>query len=137
TILRLESRDVIHSFWVPQLGGKGDLIPNRDNSMWLDPREPGLYLGNCAEYCGVQHANMLLRVIVHPAGDFEKWAAEQQRPAADDPQVQLGKETFRACVACHSVQGTSAKGSAGPDLTHLMSRQTIGGGVVENTAANL
>lgn len=140
TFLKLESRDVIHSFWVPQLGGKVALIPNRANSMWLDPREPGLYLGNCAEYCGTQHANMLLRVIVHPEGDFERWVAAQKQPAAEkaeDADAPAGKEVFRACGSCHTVQGTEAKGSAGPDLTHLMSRQTIGGGMVENTAANL
>ncbi len=137
TFMRLESRDVIHSFWVPQLAGKMDLIPNRANSMWIDPREPGLYLGNCAEYCGTQHANMLLRVIVHPEGEFEQWVAAQQKPAEDDVQARVGKEVFAACTGCHAVQGTSAKGSAGPDLTHLMSRQTIGAGVVTNTAENL
>jgi cytochrome c oxidase subunit II len=137
TFLRLESLDVIHSFWVPQLGGKTDLIPNRVNSTWIDPREPGLYLGNCAEYCGTQHANMLIRVIVHPGGDFDKWVAAQQQPATDDPEVQTGKQAFQTCMSCHAVQGTLAKGSAGPDLTHLMSRQTIGAGVVMNTAANL
>lgn len=137
TFIQLESSDVIHSFWVPQLGGKVDLIPNRENSMWIDPREPGLYLGNCAEYCGTQHANMLLRVIVHPEDEFAKWVAGQQQPAAEDPQVQAGRQVFEACASCHTVRGTPANGSAGPDLTHLMTRQTIGSGVVENTAANL
>ncbi len=138
TFLRLESRDVIHSFWVPQLGGKMDLIPNRVNSMWLDPREPGVYLGNCAEFCGVQHANMLLRVVVHPADEFDRWVEAQRRPAQDSTQLTLGKTMFRACATCHAVQGLAfAKGTAGPDLTHLMSRQTIGAGVLANTAENL
>src|SRR6185437_3413569 len=139
TFMKLESMDVIHSFWVPQLSGKTDLIPNRDNALWFDPREPGVYLGNCAEYCGQQHANMLLRVIVHREGDFEKWAAAQSKPAEDDPAVSQGKAMFESlsCVSCHTVRGTSAKGDVGPDLTHLMSRETIGSGVLPNTPKNL
>ncbi len=84
TYLELQSADVIHSFWVPQLSGKTDLIPNRDNYMWIDPKEPGVYFGNCAEYCGTQHANMLLRVIAQAPEDFKKWIAAQQQPAAQD-----------------------------------------------------
>jgi cytochrome c oxidase subunit II len=82
TFLTLQSVDVAHSFWVPRLAGKTDLIPNRDNHMWIEPRAPGIYLGQCAEYCGTQHANMLLRVIVHTHGDFERWVAAQQQPPA-------------------------------------------------------
>jgi cytochrome c oxidase subunit II len=138
TFLRLESRDVLHSFWVPQLAGKTNLIPNRVNSMWMDPRETGVYLGNCAEFCGVQHANMLLRVIVHTPDEFDRWVAAQRKPAEDNAQVTLGKTLFRACGTCHTIQGDRfAKGTAGPDLTHLMSRQTIGAGVLTNTADNL
>lgn len=139
TYLQLESMDVIHSFWVPQLSGKTDLIPNRENFMWIDPRQPGIYLGNCAEYCGTQHANMLLRVIAQEPGDFAKWAAEQQKPAEESAQVNEGKAMFEslACVNCHAVRGTPAAGNVGPDLTHLMSRQTIGAGVLTNTADNL
>lgn len=139
TFLQLESADVIHSFWVPQLSGKTDLIPNRMNQMWIDPREPGVYLGNCAEYCGTEHANMLLRVIVHAPGDFEKWVAAQQKPADDNPDISGGKAAFESlsCVNCHTVRGTSAVGKFGPDLTHLMSRQTLGAGVVTNTRAHL
>lgn len=137
TFLRLESRDVVHSFWTPQLGGKINLIPNRVNSMWLDPREPGVYLGNCAEFCGVQHANMLLRVIVHPTDEFDRWVAAQRKPAEINPQAALGRAMFMACSGCHAVQGTAAKGVAGPDLTHLMSRQTLGAGVLTNTGENL
>jgi cytochrome c oxidase subunit 2 len=139
TYLRLESIDVIHSFWVPQLSGKTDLIPNRDNFLWIDPRQPGIYLGNCAEYCGMQHANMLLRVIAQEQDDFNKWAAAEQRGAEDNPQLKQAKGTFEslACVNCHTVKGTPAIGRFGPDLTHLMSRQTLGAGVLTNTAENL
>ncbi|MGA8026311.1 MAG: cytochrome c oxidase subunit II [Bryobacteraceae bacterium] len=139
TYIQLHSVDVIHSFWVPQLSGKTDLIPNRTNYIWIDPREPGVYLGNCAEYCGTQHANMLLRVIAHPPGDFEKWAAEQQKPAEQNAQASEGKAVFESlsCVSCHVVRGTPAVGKFGPDLTHLMSRQTIGSGVLTNTPENL
>jgi cytochrome c oxidase subunit II len=139
TYLRLESVDVIHSFWVPQLSGKTDLIPNRDNFLWIDPGQPGIYLGNCAEYCGTQHANMLLRVIAQDEGEFKKWAAEQQRPAQSNAQLGEGRAAFESlsCVNCHTVKGTPAVGKFGPDLTHLMSRQTIGAGVLPNTAADL
>jgi cytochrome c oxidase subunit II len=139
TYLKLESMDVVHSFWVPQLSGKTDLIPNRTNYMWIDPREPGVYLGNCAEYCGTQHANMLLRVIAQSEGDFRKWASEQQKPASDNAQLRDSKAVFQslACVNCHMVKGTSAAGKFGPDLTHLMSRQTLGSGVLPNTTENL
>ena len=98
--------------------------------MWIDPSTPGTYLGNCAEYCGTQHANMLLRVVVRSKDDFTKWVAEQKQPAVDDPQAQSGKDLFLSlsCVNCHMVRGTSADGKFGPDLTHLMSRQTIAAG---------
>jgi cytochrome c oxidase subunit 2 len=132
---------VIHSFWIPQLSGKTDVIPNHDNVMWMDPRQPGVYLGNCAEYCGTQHANMLLRVVVQLPADFRDWLAEQKRKAVrpSDPKIKEAQKTFNtlSCIACHTVRGTVALGIVGPDLTHLMSRQTLGAGVVENTPANL
>ena len=139
TFLKLQSVDVAHSFWVPRLAGKTDLIPNRDNSMWIEPREPGLYLGQCAEYCGTQHANMLLRIIVHTRDDFERWVAAQQQPPVNNPAVQVGHDLFQAtaCVNCHTVRETSANGTFGPDLSHLMSRATLGAGVVDNTPHNL
>jgi cytochrome c oxidase subunit II len=139
TRLRLESADVAHSFWVPQLAGKTDLIPNRRNSMWIEPIQPGTYVGNCAEYCGLQHARMLLRVIVHPPADFEKWVAAQQSPPVEDAQARAGREVFfgTSCVNCHAIKTTTANGKFGPDLTHLMSRQTLGAGVVANTRENL
>ncbi len=139
TYIQLESMDVAHSFWVPQLAGKTDLIPNRVNYTWIDPHEPGVYVGNCAEYCGTQHARMLLRVIAQSREDFGRWAADQQRAASEDTQVAQGKTTFEslACVNCHVVKGTSAKGKFGPDLTHLMSRQTLAAGVLTNTPQHL
>ena len=139
TFLKLESADVAHSFWVPQLSGKTDLIPNRTNTMWIDPRQEGTFLGNCAEYCGMQHANMLLRVIVQSREDFEKWTRGQKTEAAYDSQFQVARATFLSlsCVNCHSVSGTSASGTFGPDLSHLMSRGTLGSGVIPNTPENL
>jgi cytochrome c oxidase subunit II len=139
TALKLESADVAHSFWVPQLAGKTDLIPGITNTMWVDPRQAGIFLGNCAEYCGTQHANMLLRVIVEPPADFEKWAAAQKADAASDPRMVSARATFLSlsCINCHAVSGTIAKGAFGPDLSHLMSRATLGAGVVPNTVENL
>jgi cytochrome c oxidase subunit II len=135
TVLKLQSADVAHSYWVPQLSGKVDLIPNRDNYMWFDPRETGVYLGNCAEYCGTQHARMLIRVIVQRQEEFDRWVAEQQKPAVEDPQVTAGRKVFfsTSCVNCHTIRGTVAEGRFGPDLTHLMSRETLGAGAVKNT----
>src|SRR5258706_602745 len=139
TFLKLQSADVAHSFWVPQLSGKTDLIPNRTNSMWIDPRQEGTFLGNCAEYCGMQHANMLLRVVVQSPGDFEKWTAAQKLDASHDPRREEARAAFLSlsCVNCHSVSGTSASGTFGPDLSHLMSRAALGSGVIPNTPENL
>lgn len=139
TFLKLESADVAHSFWVPQLAGKTDLIPNRENVMWIEPGQPGTYVGNCAEFCGLQHARMLLRVIVHPPGEFEKWAAAQRQPPVEDPKVRTGRDLFFAtsCINCHTVRGSEAIGTFAPDLTHLMSRETLGAGIASNTAEKL
>jgi len=139
TFLKLESADVVHSFWVPQLAGKTDVIPNRRNLMWIEPIQPGTYVGNCAEYCGTQHARMLLRVIVHPPEDFEKWTVAQRQPPVDDPQARAGRDVFfaTACINCHAIKGTNAMGTFGPDLTHLMSRETLGAGTVPNTPEKL
>jgi len=139
TLLKLESADVAHSFWVPQLAGKTDLIPGITNTMWIDPRLTGTFFGNCAEYCGTQHANMLLRVIVEPPADFEKWAAAQKLNAASDPQMEAARAAFLSlsCINCHAVSGTTATGTFGPDLSHLMSRATLGAGVIPNTLENL
>ena len=139
TFLTLMSDDVIHSFWVPRLAGKTDVIPNRINQMWIEPLKPGTYLGQCAEFCGTQHAYMLLRVVVHPKGEFDRWVAEQRKPPVVDPRVQAGRNLFysTACINCHRIGGTVATGTFGPDLTHLMSRDTIGAGVATNTQESL
>lgn len=139
TQVQLESVDVAHSFWIPQLAGKTDLIPNRTNFTWIDPKKPGIYYGNCAEYCGTEHANMLLRVIAQPVDDFNRWATEQKLSAVEDPNAAKGKQTFLSlsCVNCHAIKGTPSVGKFGPDLTHLMSRMTIGAGVVPLTHQNL
>jgi cytochrome c oxidase subunit 2 len=139
TFLKLLSQDVVHSFWIPRLAGKTDVIPNHANEMWIETAEPGLYLGQCAEYCGTQHAHMLLRIYVHPADEFERWVANQKSPPVADPQAAAGRAIFEstACVNCHTLAGTAGDGTFGPSLTHLMSRETIGAGVATNTAANL
>jgi cytochrome c oxidase subunit 2 len=137
--LTLKSADVCHSFWVPQLGGKTDLIPGRVNATWFQTDKPGLYLGQCAEYCGTQHANMLIRVVVDSPGDFQTWLENEGRPAADDPAVKAGRSAFlsQSCVNCHRVRGSPADGNYAPDLTHLMSRQTFASGMAPNTPENL
>jgi cytochrome c oxidase subunit II len=139
TFLKLLSADVDHSFWVPQLAGKTDLIPNHPNDMWIDPTHPGLYVGQCAQFCGVQHANMLLRVYVDPPAQFAEWVKNQQEPGVQDPAVAAGRRVFetQACMNCHTIRGTAATGRFGPDLTHLMSRATIASGAALNTKENL
>ncbi|HEV3346328.1 MAG TPA: c-type cytochrome, partial [Methylomirabilota bacterium] len=139
TFITLQSADVIHSFWIPQLAGKMDVIPNKTNRIWIDPQTPGGYVGQCAEFCGLQHAGMLLIVAVQSKEDFAKWAAQQRAPARNDAEVQAGRELFSSlsCINCHAVRGTAANGLFGPDLTHLMSRSTIGAGVIQNTPENI
>jgi cytochrome c oxidase subunit 2 len=129
----LTSPDVIHSFWVPALGGKTDVIPGRTNETWLEADKPGIYRGQCAEYCGEEHAEMALPVVAEPEVDFEAWRAQQAAPASA-----IGAEVFVArCGECHTVRGTPAAGTKGPDLTHLMSRSTIAAGMLANTIGNL
>ncbi len=139
TFLTLLSADTDHSFWIPQLGGKTDLIPNRMNNMWFDPQRTGLFLGQCAQYCGTQHGKMLQRVSVDSPDDFDAWVKAQQLPAAQDPGALAGRRVFEttACINCHAVRGTVANGRFGPDLTHFMSRSTIASGAAENTLDNL
>ena len=136
--LRLESADVIHSFWVPRLAGKKDLIPGHMNTMWFNAEQVGLYLGQCAEYCGTQHAHMLLRVYADAPADFAAWLDAQAMPAIEDPTTTVGRKVFSeyACLNCHAIAGTSS-GMFGPNLTHLASRDTIGSGYIELTRANL
>ena len=139
TFLTLLSADTDHSFWVPRLAGKTDLIPNHPNHMWIDPHQTGLYLGQCSQYCGVQHAMMLLRVYVDTRADFDRWVAQQSQPAAVNEVASEGRRIFdtTACVNCHTVAGTPAHGRFGPDLTHLMSRDTIASGATRNTHEKL
>ena len=190
TFMKLTSADVMHSFWVPELNGKTDLLPNRVNEMWIDPQETGLFEGQCAQFCGPEHAKMLLRVYVDTQEQFKEWIANQQRTQAEltavpgglqgsaseaAPNVgnqagvmkaavnnlppnasatrgnvaQLGESQeisaragqyvfeHEACISCHAVAGTVATGRYGPDLTHLMSRETIASGAVPNIKENL
>lgn len=179
TFLKLTSADVIHSFWVPVLAGKTDLLPNRVNEMWLDPQRIGVYKGQCAQFCGLQHAKMLLRVYVDSPEDFQKWIANQQKAQSEITNAtalaapNAGKGTQQtpppgslaapldvsakpsvvaqtidahdgqlvfeqqACINCHTVAGTVATGRYGPDLTHLMSRETLAAGALPNTPENL
>jgi len=139
TFVKLLSADTDHSFWVPQLNGKTDLIPNRINSTWIDPHATGMYLGQCAQYCGTQHAKMLLRVYVDSPEQFANWVAAQKLPAHNSDAVSAGKQIFErtACINCHAISGTVANGTFGPDLTHLMSRDTIASGAAPNTHENL
>jgi cytochrome c oxidase subunit II len=139
TFLQLLSADTDHSFWIPELAGKTDLVPNHPNRMWMDPEHTGTFIGQCAQYCGTQHAKMLLRVSVDTPEEFAEWVREQQRPAVAGERVSDGKRVFEttACINCHSVNGTVANGRFGPDLTHLMSRSTIAAGAALNTPENL
>jgi cytochrome c oxidase subunit 2 len=139
TFLKLLSADTDHSFWVPQLAGKTDLIPNHPNETWLDPQETGLFLGQCAQYCGTQHAKMLLRVYVDNPEEFAAWVSAQRQPANQDEKEAAGRHVFEttACLNCHAIGGTNGTGRFGPDLTHLMSRRTIAAGAAENTPENL
>ena len=138
TFLTLLSADTDHSFWVPRLGGKTDLIPNHPNQMWIDPHETGLFLGQCAQYCGTQHAKMLLRVYVQSPEEFQRWVHEQQQTRARlrHQPVSACLKRRRASTAIRS-QGRRRKASFGPDLTHLMSRDTIAAGAAPNTPERL
>ena len=139
--LRLTSTDVVHSFWVPELHGKTDLIPGRENVTWIQADRPGVYSGRCAEYCGTQHTTMGLLVVAQPPKEFEAWAARQRRPAAE-PRDSLGaraREAFlgSACALCHAVRGTPAGGYVGPDLTHVAGRRTLAAALLPNSPGHL
>ncbi len=137
----LESNDVIHSFWVPQLGGKTDVIPGRVNHTSYTDLKEGRYMGQCAEFCGAQHAHMRFWVVVDPPAVYEAWLRRQQQPAAppQGTEAQAGARLFavQPCAGCHTIRGTNAKGNTGPDLTHVGSRISIGAGVLENAPANM
>jgi cytochrome c oxidase subunit 2 len=135
----MESKDVIHSFWFPRMGGKMDVVPTRKNHMWFTPKETGEFYGQCVEFCGTQHANMRMRLYVHTPQEFQAWVQQQRAPAAVPTSglAAQGAEAFQNpvnfCVACHTVRGTSAQGTIGPDLTHIGSRKTLASGMLDNT----
>jgi cytochrome c oxidase subunit 2 len=139
--LELESADVIHSFWVPSLAGKQDLIPGRHNELTIRAERPGVYRGQCAEFCGLQHAHMALLVVAEDPADFANWVSAQNRQAArpTEAEVATGQQLFlsKPCAACHAVRGTSADGKTGPDLTHVGSRRTIAAGLFDTTRGSL
>lgn len=137
--IELRSSDVIHSFWVPKLAGKTDVIPGRVNSMWIEADKPGVYRGQCAEYCGTEHALMSFRVIAEPIGRFKQWQQAQLAGASlQTAAAQQGYPIFAAhCSACHAVRGTSSGGIYGPDLTDLGERQTLAAGVLQNNPKEL
>jgi cytochrome c oxidase subunit 2 len=139
--IRGNSEDVIHSFWVPGLQGKRDLIPGHTTTEWLEADKPGEYRGQCAEFCGLQHAHMAFWVIAEPPERFNAWLEHQLKPAAEpmNDDTRQGQEIFlrSACVLCHAIRGTDAAAQAGPDLTHFGSRKTIAAGTLSNTKGNL
>jgi cytochrome c oxidase subunit II len=132
--LKLVGGDVIHSFWVPQLAGKMDAIPGQTNESWIEAGAPGIYRGQCTEYCGLQHSHMSFLVVAEPTGEFHKWWNGQLAPpAVAIGDAQLGRGDFQMhCGGCHTVRGTEAAGALGPDLSHLMQRMTIAAGQLPN-----
>jgi cytochrome c oxidase subunit 2 len=135
----LHSADVIHAFWVPQLAGKTQAIPGLSNEQWIQADHPGIYRGQCTQFCGEQHAHMSLEVVAQTHADFEAWLASQRQPAPApvDAQAQAGRHVFGdRCAACHTIRGTDASGVQGPDLTHLNSRRTIAAGMLVNNPVN-
>lgn len=139
--LTLESADVIHSFWVPRLSGKQDLVPGSTHKLTIQADEPGVYPGQCAEYCGLSHANMRFRVVAQSESDFNRWVSQQQQTARQPTSglAAQGAQIFQTgqCIACHTVNGTQAQGKIGPDLTHFASRETFAGGTFEVNEENL
>jgi cytochrome c oxidase subunit 2 len=140
-LVRVESADVIHDFWVPPLGPKIDAVPGHPNYVWLQADAPGTYLGTCSEYCGAEHAWMRIRVVAQAPTDFERWVDEQERLPAPPTAAEAvrGARLFeqQTCVSCHQVRGTPANAMVGPDLTHVASRTTLGAGVMTNTPQHL
>ncbi|MDQ3570605.1 MAG: cytochrome c oxidase subunit II [Actinomycetota bacterium] len=136
----LHSQDVIHSFWVPQLAGKVDLVPGQRNVIRFTAEKPGEYRGQCAEYCGLQHAKMAFLVIAEEPASYERWMIRQQRPRAgpSSEREAAGEQVFmRSCAGCHAIRGTEAQGTKGPDLSDFGSRRTLGAVAVTNNRANL
>ncbi|MGH2350349.1 MAG: cytochrome c oxidase subunit II, partial [Chloroflexota bacterium] len=144
--LELESADVIHSFWVPHLAGKTDAIPGRVNRLWFLADEPGTYNGQCAEFCGIEHALMRMLVIAESQSEFDAWVRNERSipafaatPTAQDSLVTRGAQLFAngVCITCHTIRGTAAQGKVGPELTHVGSRQTIAANTLPNTPEGL
>jgi cytochrome c oxidase subunit 2 len=139
--VRLTTDDVIHSFWVPQLQVKVDMIPGKTNEMWLEADDPGRYRGQCAEFCGLQHANMIFYVVAQPPAEFDRWLDNVVLPAAEpeSSSAARGEDVYMesTCVGCHAIGGTDAAATIGPDLTHVADRETLASGVIENNRDNL
>jgi cytochrome c oxidase subunit II len=140
-LINTDSQDVIHSFWVPSLHGKRDLVPGNPSAIWLQADQPGRFEGQCAEFCGLQHAHMRLLVIAEPEENYQAWLDGQRQtaPAPSDPIAQRGLHVFETgpCALCHSVRGTEASGQVAPDLTHFASRATIAAGTMPNSPGHL
>ena len=140
-LVRLESADVIHDFWVPALSRKMDMIPGQPNHLWLESDQPGVFAGTCSEFCGAEHAWMRFTVVAQAPQAYDAWLAQQAMPAAlpvtDSAKKGLKLFETMTCVNCHSIRGISEAGSAGPDLTHFAGRDMLGAGVLRNTPANL
>src|SRR4051794_2687595 len=140
-VLKVTSRDVIHSFWAPNLQGKRDLIPGYTTAIWLQADRPGTFRGQCAEFCGLQHAHMAFDVVAEPEADFERWLDAMRQPAKppQSDEERRGRDVFMTtrCAGCHNVNGTDAHGLVGPDLTHMATRSTIGAGTLPNTPEHM
>ena len=140
-VLKVQSRDVIHSFWAPNLQGKRDLIPGYTTAIWIQADREGAFRGQCAEFCGKQHAHMAFDIVAQTEAEFEEWRAHMrgQAPAPATEEEQKGRDLFMRdrCSGCHTIRGTDAGGLNGPDLTHIASRQTIAAGTLPNTPSHL
>jgi len=140
-VLSLRSKDIIHSWWAPRLAGKQDVVPGWTNHLTIEASEPGTYLGQCVEYCGLSHANMRLKVIAQTPADFQAWLTAQAKPLTEPaaPDAAAGKKVFlaQACTGCHTIRGTAAQGDVGPDLTHFASRTGFAGDIFDRNDHNL
>ena len=140
-LMHIEAADVIHNWWVPELGAKMDAIPGRTNHLWVTIRRPGIYEGACSEFCGAQHAWMRIRVVAQPEAEYQQWLKERQQNAVTPTsrEAMIGAAFFQhqTCGSCHRIRGTAANGNVGPDLTHFASRKTMLAGMIPNTRENL
>jgi len=137
----VQTSDVIHSFWVPELAGKVEIIPGQQNSLWLEASVPGVFFGPCSQYCGTQHAHMRITVVAEAPDDYQRWLAGERTaaPVPADTTLMAGQHVFASagCASCHTIRGTSAGGATGPDLTHVASRRMLAAGTITNTPGNL